>query len=262
MIPRAYITAWRAMAPWQSNEQVEQDLVICRALVEIYRDEMLRELLAFRGGTALYKLYLTPAARYSEDIDLIQVKAGPIGTLFDRMREHLTFLGEPRRSQKENTSTLIYRFESEIPPVVPLRLKVEINSREHFALHGIFRRNFTVDSPWFKASVPISTFSLEELLGSKMRALYQRKKGRDLFDLWYAISQKQVDHKKVIAAFHRFLESSHVRISRKQFENNLSRKINDAAFLGDTAGLLRSGITYDPQVALTEVLDKLISNLN
>ena len=36
-----------------------------------------RRSLAFRGGTALYKLYLTPAARYSEDIDLVQVEAGP-----------------------------------------------------------------------------------------------------------------------------------------------------------------------------------------
>lgn len=47
---------------------VEQDLVISRALAEIYAVPEIAERLAFRGGTALYKLYLRPAARYSEDI--------------------------------------------------------------------------------------------------------------------------------------------------------------------------------------------------
>ena len=76
MIPRDYITEWRAHAPWVQDIQVEQDLVICRALVAIFSDPHLKEALAFRGGTALYKLHLKPAARYSEDIDLVQIKAG------------------------------------------------------------------------------------------------------------------------------------------------------------------------------------------
>ena len=81
MIPRDYITEWRANAPWVQDFQVEQDLVICRALVNIFRHPLLRDTLAFRGGTALYKLYLKPAARYSEDIDLVQMKAGLAGDM-------------------------------------------------------------------------------------------------------------------------------------------------------------------------------------
>lgn len=65
MIPQAWITEWRSQAPWVDDAQVEQDLIISRALVEIFSDPSLRESLAFRGGTALYKLYLTPAAGYS-----------------------------------------------------------------------------------------------------------------------------------------------------------------------------------------------------
>lgn len=71
MIPQSYITAWRKKAPWQEDFQVEQDMVIERALIEIYNEPFLKERLAFRGGTALHKLYLSPAARYSEDIDLV-----------------------------------------------------------------------------------------------------------------------------------------------------------------------------------------------
>ena len=77
VIPRDYVTAWLGNAPWVEDAQVEQDLVISRALVEMFSHPLLGRSLAFRGGTALYKLYLTPAARYSEDIDLVQVEAGP-----------------------------------------------------------------------------------------------------------------------------------------------------------------------------------------
>ena len=63
MIPRDYITEWRAQAPWIQDFQVEQDLVISRALVAISSNPALNKALAVRGGTALYKLHLKPPAR-------------------------------------------------------------------------------------------------------------------------------------------------------------------------------------------------------
>ena len=89
MIPRDFITEWRAQAPWVSDLQVEQDLVISRALVELFSRLAIAEALAFRGGTALYKLHLRPPARYSEDIDLVQVDAGPIGSVLKEVRAAL-----------------------------------------------------------------------------------------------------------------------------------------------------------------------------
>lgn len=65
MIPQYDIIAWSNHVPWKTNEQVEQDLVICRSLVEIFKDDFLAKSLAFRGGTALHKLYLYPESRYS-----------------------------------------------------------------------------------------------------------------------------------------------------------------------------------------------------
>ena len=137
MIPSNDIIEWSDTAPWISSEQVEQDLVICRALVEIFSDAYLSEHLAFRGGTALHKLYLTSHARYSEDIDLVQKKPGPIKSIIDRLRIVLFFLGNPKVKQKSNNNTLIFRFNSESSPQVPLRLKVEINCREHFSTDRI-----------------------------------------------------------------------------------------------------------------------------
>ncbi len=87
MIPETFITEWKANAPWQSPFMVEQDLIISRVIVEIFSDPLLSDHLVFRGGTALHKLHLPPASRYSEDIDLVQIKSGPIGPIFDRLRK-------------------------------------------------------------------------------------------------------------------------------------------------------------------------------
>ena len=127
MIPQNDIIEWSNVVPWKSNEQVEQDLVICRALVAIFNDEYLAQHLAFRGGTALHKLYLQPQPRYSEDIDLVQIKAEPIGQVLDRLRIVLDFLGKAKVEVGDMMATMKFRFNSEIAPVVPLRLKIEIN---------------------------------------------------------------------------------------------------------------------------------------
>ena len=158
MIPRDYITEWRAEAPWVEDLQVEQDLVISRALVEIFSHPVLARTLAFRGGTALFKLHLKPPARYSEDIDLVQINAEPAGPILDALHQTLDpWLGIPRWKQSEGRITLYYRFDSEDMPPIQLRLKIEINSREHFAVYGFTTEPFTVSSRWFEGSCNIIT---------------------------------------------------------------------------------------------------------
>ena len=178
MIPRAYITAWRRIAPWSTDAQVEQDLVLSRALVEIFSDSRLSRALAMRGGTAIHKLYLSPPSRYSEDIDRVQIEPGAIGPVIDSLRSRLDeWLGEPRRRQTEGRMTMTYRFESEIPPITPLRLKVEVNTREHFSVLDLPEIPTSVACPWFEGACQVVTYHLEELLGTRLRAVYQRKKG-------------------------------------------------------------------------------------
>ena len=118
MIPRSHVTAWRKDAPWPTDAQVEQDLVISRALVEMFSKPVVAESVAFRGGTALHKLFVQPPGRYSEDIDLVQVEAGPIGAVLDALRSTLDpWLGEPRRKRGHGRVILLYRFESTSQPV-------------------------------------------------------------------------------------------------------------------------------------------------
>jgi predicted nucleotidyltransferase component of viral defense system len=262
MIPRDYITEWRAHAPWVQDIQVEQDLVICRALVDIFSDPILKDALAFRGGTALYKLHLKPAARYSEDIDLVQVKAGAAGPMMQALRAVLDpWLGVPRWKQTEGRVTFVYRFDSEDAPPIRLRLKVEINSREHFSVHGFTSVPFAVSSRWFEGSCQITSYELDELLGTKLRALYQRKKGRDLFDLATALKNPAADPGRVVAAFSEYMKHGGHVITRELFEANLVSKLHDPQFTADIGPLLAPGYSWDIDDAMQAVSSRLIALL-
>lgn len=262
MIPFDYITEWREHAPWVDDAQVEQDLVISRALVEIFSHDTLHDALAFRGGTALFKLHLPPA-RYSEDIDLVQVNAEPAGPVMAALHDVLNpWLGEPNYKQRESRVTFTYRFQSEGSPQIPLRLKIEINTREHFAVEGFKEIPFEVNSRWYQGSCSILSYELNELLGTKLRALYQRKKGRDLFDLAVALEDQAVDPEEVVNIFHEYMAHGGHSVTRREFEENLARKLNDGAFTSDIGPLLASGYTWDLNLMAERVQDLLISRLS
>jgi len=245
VIPRDHITEWRANAPWITDRQVEQDLVISRALVELFSQPAVASALAFRGGTALYKLHFRPAARYSEDIDLVQTSAMPIGPVLDSIHGALDhWLGKPQWKQTDGRVTLGYRFDSEDLPPTRLKLKIEINSREHFTVFGVRPRRFEVSSRWFSGAADLPTYELDELLGTKLRALYQRKKGRDLFDLAHALQRGGVSADRLVEAFKRYMEEEGARVTRAMFEQNLAAKRTDRTFTADMAPLLASGTSW------------------
>ena len=259
MIPRDYITQWRERAPWSEDFQVEQDLIISRALVEMFSDPVLAGALAFRGGTALYKLYLTPPARYSEDIDLVQVAPGPAGPLIDGSRGVLDpWLGKARWKQSQGRVRFGYRFLSEDVPAMRLRLKVEINTREHIAVLGFKKRAFSVDSRWYSGMADIATFELDELLATKLRALYQRRKGRDLFDLAVGLADERSDAERIVAGFGEYMEREGSPVTRAMFERNLAGKIGDTQFNADMSALLRPGFEWLPAEAVRTVSERLI----
>jgi len=261
MIPELAITQWRSVVPWSDVEQVEQDLIICRALVAIFSDDFLAERLAFRGGTALHKLYLSPQPRYSEDIDLVQINSEPIKPTIDRLREVLSFLGEPKVKQKRNNNTLIYRLESSVPPVLPIKLKVEINCREHFNILGLEEVDFSMKNLWFSGNCKIKTYKLDELIGTKVRALYERRKGRDLYDLYKALQNPGLNPDNVIFCFKEYMKWEDKNPTYKLYVSNMEDKMKNAEFLGDTKTLLRPDEIYDAQEAYNFVKENIIDKL-
>ena len=254
MIREEYIKQWKAEAPWEHDKFVEQDLIICRAVVAIYSDEFLCRELAWRGGTALHKLYLKPQVRYSEDIDLVQIHPGPIKPIVERLDKALAWLPSKSFDLRRFGFRLRFRFDSEIPPIEPMRLKVETNTYEHFSVLDFAHVPFAVESPWFSGSCEATTFHLNELLATKFRAMYQRKKLRDLFDMDYAIRHADINRDDVIRCWQKYMALKGGEVpTQEDIIANMNAKLVDPDYLNDMQGILRPGVEFDPKTAYARV---------
>jgi predicted nucleotidyltransferase component of viral defense system len=244
MIARPILEKWRAKAPWALLGQVEQDLIISRALVEIFNNDYLKSRIAFRGGTALNKLIFPRPLRYSEDIDLNRLETGASGAVIDEVRNALEqMLGRPKKVKStERSIKIIYDYDSIEGGLA--KLKIEINTRETLPEHKLQSIPYTVDTDYFFGETKIMSFDTEEMIGSKLRALYQRSKGRDLFDL-YELGKMNFNWEKIITSFHKLK----IGASRLDFENNINEKMKDNEFLEDMDLLLPDGVQYDVQDA-------------
>jgi predicted nucleotidyltransferase component of viral defense system len=171
------------------------------------------------------------------------------------------WLGKPQWKQSEGRVTLRYRFASEDLPSVPMKLKVEINSREHFSVHGFHTHRFMMNSRWHSGATDVRTYHLDELLGTKLRALYQRKKGRDLFDLVHALESPSVSPERIVECFVRYMHADGDRVTRAMFEKNLADKKTDGVFIADLAPLLAPGQAWDLQRGFAVVSSEIIARL-
>lgn len=248
MIPLAHIQQWTAHAPWPDLRQVEQDLMICRALCDLFNHPQLRGKIAFRGGTAINKLLFGKPLRYSEDIDLVQTQPEQIGGIIDGVRDALSWLGKCNRDQAPHTTHLVFKFNPEAGGG-SLKLKIEINTREHQNLHGLKTYPFEIISDWHQAKADIVSFEPEELFGTKLRALLQRHKNRDLFDIHEGLLQLGLDCDKLIACFHHYLAQEGHPISRANAEERMLKKLNQS-LTEDIAPLLPAGVTFDDDDAI------------
>ena len=235
MIPGAYVQEWSAATPWPDPRQVEQDLIICRALCDIFNEPFLAERLSFRGGTAINKLLFRQPLRYSEDIDLVQVRPEPIGPTIDAIRRALSWLGPCRRRPAPHSTHLVFRGYS-----------------------------FSVENPWFAASTSIVSFEPEELFGTKLRALLQRRNNRDLFDINEGLTQLPLDPEKVVTCFHHYLAHEGTQITRANAEQRMLAKLT-RNLTDDIAPLLSAGVISgdaEAREAFERVWFQLIARLS
>ncbi len=263
MIPAAYIQEWSSKAPWPDSRQIEQDLIICRALCDLFNSQELSGKIAFRGGTALNKLLFEKPLRYSEDIDLVQTQPESIRGTLDAIRKALSWLGDFKYDQASHSTHLIFKFSPEAAPDTALKVRVEINTREHKNLFKIRKYPFEVDSEWYGARAELASFEPEELFGTKLRALLQRRKNRDLFDLNEGLTHLSMDSDKLIACFEHYLSLQEQSISRAIAEQRMLEKLQ-RSLTEDIAPLLPAGITFtdaDAIAAFGRVWFELIARL-
>lgn len=260
MIPQAYITAWAARAPWARAEQIEQDLILSRLIVEIAGHPLLAEELAFRGGTCLHKLHLPKPLRYSEDLDYVRTSSEPrLGECFDALREIARGVGlvEGKRRFPSAASDMgtIWFDGRPTSGIGRIRIKLETNVEETEPLDSHAFIEYTVRSPWWTGTAPVRTFCPEEILGTKIRALCERRKGRDLFDIWAALTQLDLDDGRIIAALSHYTGTK--LYSFPQLRRCLEGKLIDAAFLADLHDLTTDLGAYDADAAAKLLLERI-----
>jgi predicted nucleotidyltransferase component of viral defense system len=249
LIPLSHIQEWSAVAPWPDSRQIEQDLIISRALCDLFNSPALAGAVAFRGGTAIHKLLFDRPLRYSEDIDLVQIRPEPIGDTIDAIRDALGWLGKCNREQAGHSTHLVFKFAPEAEPETRLKLKVEINTREHQNLFALRKYPFSMESRWHQAQTDIVSFEPEELFGTKLRALLQRRKNRDLFDLDLGLTQLSMDLGKIIASFEHYLALEGNPISRAVAEQRMLEKFT-RSLTEDIAPLLPTGVRFEENDAV------------
>lgn len=251
------IAAWGRTHPWASADQVEQDLLLSRAICAIADDDYLGSELVFRGGTALHKLHLPNPLRYSEDLDYVRSTGGGIGQLTGALLDLGRGLGFAVKSRISEHPKVYWRTVSQAG--TPLRIKIEVNTHERSPALPLAVVPFRVESSWWTGEAQVRTFQAAELIATKVRALYQRSKGRDLFDIWLALTSTGLDADDVLAAFSPYRP---VGYTPKTAISNLGGKLVTRDFRHDLDELAsQPPAPYDPDEAADLVVRLLLSRV-
>lgn len=140
----------------------------------------------FKGGTCLHLIYKAP--RFSEDLDFNVAMGtkdflGFIEEIFAKLSK------EAELEFKERKTITGKRFLLTAAPSI-LPYKVFVNLDFSFRERALDIRKSIVETEYpvlFNAFV--YHLSKEEIAAEKIRAILTRKKGRDLYDLWYLLTQ-------------------------------------------------------------------------
>jgi predicted nucleotidyltransferase component of viral defense system len=265
MIPEAHVTAWSHTAPWPEDSQIEQDLILSRFMVEIFEDSLLSDAVAMRGGTAIQKLFFDVGYRYSEDIDLVLLNSENKSEVLEKIETiGMTIFGIDREDIKKKSPDVrdqrIFDYQSEINNT-PMDLKIDINTESDTEpFKQLIIQNFGVHSLWYCGPTHILPYQLEELLGTKLRALCDRNRGRDLFDLWLSLDQKSPDIQETIDAFEYYYFDP--LPTQERFEEILMGKIRDHTFFNDVYNLIRHDLEYADREALRRVHESVVPKLS
>jgi predicted nucleotidyltransferase component of viral defense system len=257
VIPAAFITEWSARVSWPEPYQVEQDLILSRLMVEIAENELLGGELTMRGGTCLHKLHLPKPYRYSEDLDYVRRTAGPIGPLLDQLRGIAEDVGLSV-SHIDRAGQMVHMIlqAQATDPLAQIRIKVETNISETTPFKDPTTIEHSVTSGWWSGEAPIPTFVLEEMMSTKLRALYQRRKGRDLFDLWLVLSGGEAAPAEIVSGLEHYMQSA--VFTYRQLRQNLLGKLSDASFRSDLVSLLAEVPKgYDIDIAADTLMEQI-----
>jgi predicted nucleotidyltransferase component of viral defense system len=142
------------------------------------------------------------------------------------------------------------------------KIKVEVNTHERSPAKSTVRLPYEVTSNWWSGQADVHTFSLAELVATKIRAFYQRRKGRDLYDMWLALNDPSLDltGQQLLAAFEPYRPDG---LTAKAAINTLHDHLRHTDFRADTNNLIVGDPSgYDIDVAAQLIINEVLSHLS
>ena len=256
MIPDNSITEWSAYAPWATRAQIEQDLLLSHLMIEISNNDYLGKDLIFRGGTCLHKLHLPAPYRYSEDLDYVRENTYGIKDTFTELARIASDIGFSTSTELNKIPKFFMRTTASDGSSI--KIKIEINAHERTFAHPRILMRHAITSSWFSGSADILTFRVEEMIATKIRALYQRRKGRDLFDLWLALNVLNLDPSAIVSSFACYNPG----FTARQSIANLREKLQNEDFRQDLSLMLINWpVGYEIDQAAEELIAKILSRI-
>lgn len=181
---------------WMVDERVvEKDYVIGWLLWGLGTDPLIQRTWAFKGGTSLKKCYLE-TYRFSEDLDFTVMEDGPI--LPERVRPRveailervaresgLEFPEVPRWKQHRDwlsTEGRIY-YRGPVGARNLAMVKVDLTSHETVVCPTVLRPIAHAYPEQLPPPAVVRCYSFEEVFAEKIRALGERCRPRDLYDV-------------------------------------------------------------------------------
>lgn len=173
-----------------SSKQGIDDYTILREYVQVrFLDEFYRlappHSVYFKGGTAIR--FLFGSERFSEDLDFtLSGSSSHIARFVTRVTSALT-AEFPELVSKELKTITGYSFRLALPgPSTrhPLTVRLDFSMRESV---------MTPQASPIRTALPVTVTTLvehvskPEILAEKIRAIINRRKGRDIYDLWYLL---------------------------------------------------------------------------
>jgi predicted nucleotidyltransferase component of viral defense system len=159
----------------------------------------------------------------------------------------------------------IYKIPSVSESGRELTLEVETNVSERLPKCELQRLPFEVVFRGERLQSTLVSYNINEMLATKMRALFQRRRGRDLFDLYWALTSRAarpVIVEEVVDAFQHYMRGEGTRVPRAEFVAHLRSCLADrVGFCTDMIPLLRRGVEYNPDQAGLHVQTHVLSRL-
>lgn len=265
------IRSWADEIGTANQLLAEQDFRLVHLLAAIAENTDTAQKLYLKGGTAINKLYLQDRglSRLSVDLDFNHI--GSKEQVFKERNEVINQLLKIIQShnntyhlevsEKRYEQTTIRAAYTSLAGSAPQRIKIEISHVERFPILPTLMKPLSLPR---EGKVAVTTYKLEELISTKIRALYDRLKGRDVYDMWSANRVESLDKTAVRKLFLYYFYRDRKVFNPKTFAQRMQKAISENTISDDVSGFVRPNLSFDLRQASKDVVNWLsfLSNLD